>query len=305
MTDPAVDHAELKDQVESINELFEDPSARFATIGQGTLEQLRREQQRDPEVVRSFLPQWNRMSLGPGGGEGLALGWYIVLGGPTKAGKSLLMMNLIGHAMRDGHDCLLFSLEMDWKSNATRLRGIVSGADMREIGWGDNYDHDVAVKADRKIERLPGSLHTNFEPIWRLDDIREAIRVHRKALGVTLVVVDYAQLAEPAGTRDQMVARMNEISNQLQDAAKRYNVVTVAVSQMSEKGAYGSRRFGYDANQMLVIDEESIEDRDRDMVRNMDLDLKLNRHGPAGSIPIQLDKTCLQIREVLPDEPSY
>lgn len=273
------------------------------------LAELRKRQARDPDVVPTPWPSWNGASRDEGGGRGMALGWYVVLAGLTGAGKTLAALNLVGSALKSGRSVLLFSLEMSWEQLCTRLRAIVSGEDVTAVERGRGFDPEVAEAADEEFMRLPGSLHLNTEPIWRLDDIRGVMAEYRRSYDVRLVVVDYAQLVEPAGADAELFSKMSEISAQLRYSAKELGCVTVALSQMNRSGTrdrdrsptieslFGSSRLGFDADQVAMLDHSR---RESDQIRRVErtwLNLAKNRHGPSVEIPVALEKRTLQIRE--------
>lgn len=283
-------------------------------MSEAMLAHLRERQEGEPEVLPTFLPSWNRASRDEGGGKGLALGWYIVLAGLTGAGKTLLALNLVSKALREGRSVLFFSLEMSWAQLCTRLRAIVSGEDVTSLEWGDGYCPGLAEEVDEQLLHLPGALYLNTEPIWRLEDIREVMASYRRESNVELVVVDYAQLVEPSGSNERLYAAMSNISSQLRHAAKRLNVVTVALSQMNRSSTrersrkptvdslFGSSRFGFDADQVAALDYSRREVDDLHRVERTWLNVVKNRHGPSVEIPVALEKRNLRIEEARPDE---
>jgi len=287
---------------------------KFGRLHPGLLRDLRQRQKQDPDALSTFSDSWNRASRDEGGGQGLAFGWYVLLSGLTGAGKTLLALNLLAEALRAGTNVLYFSLEMSWEQLATRLRSIVTGCDVTKVEWGSRYNSKEAAKADEAISRLPGNLYLNREPIWRLDDIGTVMEVHRSQHDTRLVIVDYAQLVEPAGSDRALFEAMSEVSSSLRFYAKKLDAVTVALSQMNRTstrerdrrptvdGLFGSSRFGFDADQVLMLDHSRREKDEPNRVERTYLEMVKNRHGPAISIPVELDKRNLQIREALPDE---
>lgn len=276
----------------------DDPTGRIRRVTSDLLRDLRNRQDQKPEAVPTFLPSWNTLCGGPGGQEGIARGWNCLIAGPTGAGKSLLVLNQIAKALTAGYDTLLFSLEMSWEINVTRLRGIISENQIRKVEWGQQFDRRAAEEADRIITGADGDLFINTEPIWRLGDIREIIGTYQEHEGIQHVVVDYVQLAEPDGDEDKMAAKLGTVANELRDAAERYRVACLGVSQTSQGGMYGSRQLEHAAHQILVIDEDSIEERDGGRIKNMTLEVQKNRHGPEGPIEIQLDTDTLKFTEL-------
>lgn len=278
------------------------------------LADLRERQAAPPEVLETPWPTWNRASRDEGGGQGLARGWYLVVAGATGHGKTLLALNLVASALRQGVSVAFFTLEMSKEQLQTRLRSIVTGRDITALEWGPNFDPETAAEADRTFMQLPGALYRNAEPIWRLDDIRDEMARLKRESDVGLAVVDYAQLVDPAGSDAELFAKMSDISSQLRYSAKALDVVTVALSQMNRSstrerdrsptvdGLFGSSRFGFDADQVAVLDYSQRETDDVERVTRTWLAMVKNRHGPSVEIPVALEKQNLQLREARDDE---
>lgn len=306
---------ELRAKDEAWRSLEEgDPNEAFHPISEPMLAELRRRQQEGVPVVPTFLDTWNQVSRGLGAGQGLAAGWYALVAGGTGAGKTLVALNLMKKAMEEGRHVLFFSLEMDWPTLCTRLRAIVSGTDMRHLEPGEHFSVERAQEADGEILGLPGACYLNAEPIWRLEDIQKVMDFHKTTADVSLVVVDYAQLVEPSGSDQELFQAMSSISAKLRHSAKKLDLVTVALSQLNRSstadrnrkptvdGLYGSSRFGFDADQVLVLDYSRRERTDRRREERTWLNLVKNRHGPTCEIPVEFDYSTLQIREALPNE---
>ena len=287
---------------------------RFVPLNEVNLADVRRRQSRPINSIPTFLPSWNRMSRGAGGGRGLGIGWYVVLAGATGAGKTIAGLNLTVSALRDGRNVLFVSLEMSHDELVSRLRPIVTGDDIRKLEPGEYWDEDLAAAADRTISDLPGTLHVNTVPLWELRDVQSMLEVFVRDEKVSLVIVDYAQLVSPAGNDQKLFEAMSTVSSTLRFQAQSLDIVVVALSQMNRattrernvpptiEGLFGSSRFGFDANQVLALDYSK---RTRDPIRRREktrLLLMKNRHGPNGPIPIEIDFASFRISEIEKDE---
>lgn len=312
--DPGLD--EIRERSEQLDRQLEPPNDRLVRVSDNLLQRLRWQQEDGAETVPTYLESWNRACRDEGGGQGLALGWYVVVAGLTGAGKTLVGLNLAAEALRTGENVLYFSLEMSWQQLCSRLRAITAGTDITEVEWGPHRSEEAAREADRELLNLPGDLYLNIEPIWKLNDVLEVLEVHRNQCDVTLAVVDYAQLVSPAGADRKLFEKMSHISSQLRYAAQKFDVVTVALSQLNRSstadrgrkptvdGLFGSSRFGFDADQVAVLDYSR---REKDEVHRIErtwINLVKNRHGPAVEIPVALEKKNLRIREAKPHEES-
>lgn len=289
-------------------------TGKFAPVNPIALDDLRRKQKEGTEALRTFLPSWNRACRDEGGGRGLAFGWYVLMSGLTGAGKTLLALNLIAEALRQGEHVLLFSLEMSWSQVVTRLRSIVTGEDVTTLEWGGRFDPDRARAADQELLDLPGTLYLNREPIWELEDVGAVMDVYRRKHDVRLFVVDYVQLVSPSGRDSALFEAMSEVSSTLRYQARNVGAVTVALSQLNRAstrerkvsptvdGLFGSSRFGFDADQVLALDFSRTEDEEVARQEKTWLTMLKNRHGPAVDVPVLLDKRNLRFREAAEGE---
>lgn len=304
----------IREKAEATGRLLEEPNAKFRPVGERLLTNLRDRQGGPVHALPTFLDSWNRASRGEGGGQGLAPGWFVVVAGHTGAGKTLIALNQVARALREGVNVLYITLEMSWMQLCTRLRPIVTGEEVTRMEWGEYFDGETTEKADREILDLPGTLYLNTSPIWRLKDIRQVIRDHREGANVGLVVVDYAQLIDPSGRNDRLFEAMTAVSNQLRHAAQKHRIAALTISQMNRRsttdraskptvdGLFGASRFGQDADQVLILDWTRREDDLTARWERTWLVFAKNRHGPQVDIPVELDKSTLRYREARPDE---
>lgn len=289
-----------------------DPVARFHPVGKELLAKLRWKQNKGVEAIPTPSSSWNRACRGYGGGEGLALSWYVLLTALTGLGKTLLALGMTRTALENGYNVLYVSLEQDWDELITRLRSIVTGGNITEVEPGKRHDPEKAKAADDQIIALPGQLHVNTEPIWRLQEITDVIEAHADAYDVRMVIVDYCQLVSPAGDNTKLFQRMSEVSSRLRYAAKNHELVTVALSQMNRSAPrdespslgslFGSSRLEFDADQILALDHSRREVDEVSRIERTWLTMIKNRHGPQIEVPVALDKRNLRIREAMPDE---
>lgn len=294
-----------------------DRSLAFPQVCDSVLAALRRKQSGPIHAIRTFLPTWNKACRGEGGGQGLGLGWHVMLAGLTGAGKTLLALNLVAEALRAGTNVLYFSLEMTRDELLTRLRPIVTGCEVTQLEPGLYFQPDKAEASDREILGLPGKLFTNDEPIWELKDIREAMAYFAEHEGVSLFVVDYAQLVVPSGADARLFEAMQTVSSQLRFMSRKLGVVTVVLSQLNRvttrerntaptvDGLFGSAMFGFDADQVLVLNYAKSERLPMERLENTELLILKNRHGPQLAIPVQLNTGTLRFTEIEADPQSW
>lgn len=285
-----------------------DASLGFPMVTARDLTNLRDEQQRPCRAIPTPFPSLNIACRGSGGGRGLGPGWFVVVSGPTGGGKTLFALNLLHAAQRSGANSVFVSLELSRSEILTRYRPIVSGLDTVLLEQGTHFDPAAAAKADAEIMDLPGHLFMNPSPLAELEGISLAIDELVRSEGVQLVVVDYVQLLTTAGRDADLFARMAEVSAELRFAARRTGVTVIALSQLNRarernqppaiEHLFGSSRFGFDSDLVLVLDYTNAERYPIQRRTRLHLRTLKARHGPSIAIPIELSTTTLRFKEI-------
>jgi replicative DNA helicase len=267
--------------------------------------------------VPSHLSLWNKCSRDGGGGNGLAMGWHIVVAANPGVGKSLIALNLAAKFVASPASVGFLSLEMGKQQLTTRYLAIRSGLPIRSLEAGETFDREVAGRAiELATKRGDGPLYVDDRRSLR--DIDEALAVLEdwRARGVTVFIIDYMQLLNSRDARS-LREEVIDVSAGLADFAKSRNVLTVGVSQFNREtarehtmkptiqGLYGGMPMEADADQVIMIDHSRF-DRDENLgvlrgARTWML-LNKNRHGPTTEIPVYIDYKTLRMTEALPDE---
>ena len=260
------------------------------------------------DYIPTPFPSWNRCCRDDGGGEGLAMGWHIVLAGGTGKGKSLLALNMAASAIRVGSTVGFVSLEMGKKQLSSRLYGILTDS---PVGWferGQRFNADAvmqmaefAAERDMKAPKL-----LMDDEAYSLTDILAAMN-DMVDQGATVLIVDYLQIAKVPGL--SRFEQVTEVSSEMRRFAKRMSVLTFGLSQFNRDtskneptihGLSGAGGLEQDCDQAVLIDHSRYEELDAGAQTY--LLLGKNRHGRTGEIPAFVDYKTLRFREAMPDE---
>ena len=159
----------------------------------------------------------------------------IIVAGRPSMGKTVLGMNIAeAAAISSGKPVLVFSMEMPGIAIATRMLSSLGRIDQQRIRTGD-------LKTD-DWERVSSSLNVLAEAKLFVDDtpglspteLRARARRLAKSHGqLGLIVIDYLQLMQVPGNRENRTAEISEISRSLKTLAKELNVPVVALSQLN------------------------------------------------------------------------
>ena len=296
----------------------------YAELNASTLESLGNRLSQPISAVPAFLPSWAKRCREFGGGKGWAPDWYIVVGGRTGLGKSVVGGNALHHALMSSVSVCLHSTEMEWDSNSVRALSIITGTEMWRLEPGASFSREHFDRATQTLQDICDSTGAKYISNKRrrrkLKDVTDGILCAWEVGGAQFHVVDYMQLISTGSGgyySEDVNARMAEISDGVMRVTEDNHLVTMALSQLNREGIKADRRpepymlhggsaLENDARQVMLMDHTRIYDTaDRDGGWNGWMILAKNRHGPAGvscDIPIHVSRRTLRIRERMDDE---
>ena len=149
-------------------------------------------------------------------------------------GKTAFALGLaLNAALQQGKTVAIFSLEMSYEELARRLFCAVAKVNGRAL---QNGLFGVQL-LDRAVEASAGLLEA---PIFiddqggaNLLEIKAKLRRLQKKRGLDLVIIDYLQLLRGVGRAESRVQEISQISCQLKELAKEFQVPILALSQLS------------------------------------------------------------------------
>lgn len=168
---------------------------------------------------------------------GLQGGDLVIVAGRPSMGKTAFAINVAEHvAVNEGKPALVFSMEMNKSQLTERSIASIGGVSMQSIRSGQNIDWDRFTFAVGKLHKSP--LHIDDTPALTVMQMRSRARRMARKHGLSLIVVDYIQLARgdnastKNGSREQEVS---SISRGLKALAKEFNCPVIALSQLNRK----------------------------------------------------------------------
>ena len=168
---------------------------------------------------------------------GLQGGDLVIVAGRPSMGKTAFAINVAENAaVNEGKPALVFSMEMNKNQLTERSIASIGGVPMQAIRSGQNIDWDRFTFAVGKLHKSP--LHIDDTPALTVMQMRSRARRMARKHGLSLIVVDYIQLARgdnastKNGNREQEVS---SISRGLKALAKEFNCPVIALSQLSRK----------------------------------------------------------------------
>tara|TARA_R110000823_G_scaffold198080_7_gene329198 strand:+ start:44 stop:1450 length:1407 start_codon:yes stop_codon:yes gene_type:complete len=159
----------------------------------------------------------------------------VIVAGRPSMGKTSFAMNMVEHAiLNQDKPILVFSMEMPAEQLIIRLLSSVGRIDQTRIRSGrlEEEDWPRLGTAVNKLKDVP--LFIDDTPALTPTEVRSrARRVFRENDGLGMIMVDYLQLMQVAGSSEGRTAEISEISRSLKAIAKEFKVPMVALSQLN------------------------------------------------------------------------
>ncbi len=167
--------------------------------------------------------------------SGLQPSDLVIVAGRPSMGKTSFAMNLVEHAiLHQERPILVFSMEMPADSLIIRMLSSVGRIDQTRIRNGklEQEDWPKLSTAVSKLKDVP--LYIDDTAALTPTEIRSrSRRVAREQGQLGMIMVDYLQLMQIAGSSDGRTAEISEISRSLKAIAKEFQCPVVALSQLN------------------------------------------------------------------------
>jgi len=167
--------------------------------------------------------------------SGFHNGDLIVVAGRPSMGKTAFAVNIAEHAaIKVAKPVLIFSMEMPGDSLAARMMSSLGRVDQHRLRTG-KLDPEDWPRVNSAVTMLTEtSLLIDDTPALNPGELRaRARRVAKKYGQLGLIVVDYMQLMQIPGYKENRTAEISEISRSLKNLAKELKVPVLALSQLN------------------------------------------------------------------------
>ena len=167
--------------------------------------------------------------------SGLQPSDLVIVAGRPSMGKTSFAMNLVEHAvLHQQQPILVFSMEMPADSLIIRMLSSVGRIDQTRIRNGklEQEDWPKLSTAVNKLKDVP--LYIDDTAALTPTEVRSrSRRVAREHGQLGMIMVDYLQLMQVAGSSEGRTAEISEISRSLKAIAKEFKCPVVALSQLN------------------------------------------------------------------------
>ncbi len=167
---------------------------------------------------------------------GLQRSDLVIVAGRPSMGKTSFAMNIVEHVgIKEQKPVAVFSMEMPGEQLALRMMSSLGRIDQKKVRTGKLDDDDwprltsavgLLAEAPIFIDDTPALSPTEVRA-----RARRLARDHEHGLG--MIVIDYLQLMQVTGFKENRTAEISEISRSLKGLAKELSCPVVALSQLN------------------------------------------------------------------------
>lgn len=229
--------------------------------------------------------------------SGLQEGDLIIIAGRPSMGKTALAMNFAEHAaIKARLPVVIFSMEMSAEQLMMRMISSLGRIDQHVVRTGKLTDNDWP-RLTSAVSLLEGtSLFIDDTPALTPMELRARCRRLKREHGLGLVIVDYLQLMQVPGTRENRTTEISEISRSLKALGRELNLPLVALSQLNRSleqrpnkrpimsDLRESGAIEQDADVILFIYRDEVYNEDSQDKGMAEIIIGKQRNGPIGHI---------------------
>ena len=158
----------------------------------------------------------------------------IIVAGRPSMGKTTLALNFAENAaIKYQVPVAIFSMEMPGEQLALRMMSSLGRIDQHKIRTGKLEDDDWPrlTSAVSLLDTAP--LFIDDTPSLSPTELRARARRLKREHNLGMIIIDYLQLMQVAGTRENRTTEISEISRNLKALAKELELPVIALSQLN------------------------------------------------------------------------
>ena len=221
----------------------------------------------------------------------------IIVAARPSMGKTALAVNMAEHAaLKSKKAVAIFSMEMSASQLAFRLISSLGRINQQHLRTGDIQEEEwprvtsaITLLSDAKI-------FIDDTPALSPAELRARARRLKREHDVDLIVIDYLQLMQVPGNKENRATEISEISRSLKAMAKEMNIPVIALSQLNRSleqrtdkrpvmsDLRESGAIEQDADVILFIYREEVYDKESPKKGSAELIIGKQRNGPIGTV---------------------
>ena len=165
----------------------------------------------------------------------------IILAGRPSMGKTALATNIAFNAAKyfsneeENASAVMFSLEMSAEQIGLRILAEQAKIPSDKLRKGDLNERDSLELSNAYQEIHKLNFFFDDSPNLTVSELRSKLRRYKNNYNIKLVLIDYLQLIKPEGNRDNRVNELSEITRNLKQLAKEFDLPVISLSQLSRQ----------------------------------------------------------------------
>ena len=167
--------------------------------------------------------------------SGLQRSDLVIIAGRPSMGKTTFAMNIAEHvALTAEAPVAVFSMEMPAEQLGMRLISSLGRVELQKLRTGRLAEQDwPRIASAITLLNQKRSVYIDDTPAMSPTDLRARARRLAREHGLSLIVIDYLQLMQIAGGKENRATEISEISRSLKALAKELDVPIIALSQLN------------------------------------------------------------------------
>ncbi|MCH9770248.1 MAG: replicative DNA helicase [Gammaproteobacteria bacterium] len=248
--------------------------------------------------------------------SGLQKGDLIIIAGRPSMGKTILGMNIAEFAsIKEEKPVLVFSLEMPNEQITMRMMSSWGRIDQHKLRTGQLTDDDWPRITSAVSVLSEAKMYVDDTPALSPSEMRSrARRVAREHDGLSLIVIDYLQLMQVPGSKENRTMEISEISRSLKALAKELNVPVIALSQLNRSLEQRTDRrpvmsdlresgaIEQDADVIAFIYRDEVYNPDSPHKGTAEIIIRKQRNGPIGDFRLTFQGRYTKFESYVPQQ---
>ena len=245
---------------------------------------------------------------------GLQPGELIIVAGRPSMGKTTFAVNIAENAAIGSKvPTAIFSMEMPAQQLAFRMISSLGRVDQTHLRTGNFPDEDWS-RINTAVQLMSDApIFIDDTPSMSPTEIRARSRRLHREHGLGLIVIDYLQLMQVEGSKENRATEISEISRNLKALAKELSVPVIALSQLNRSveqrtdkrpvmsDLRESGAIEQDADLICFIYREEVYNPDTPRKGVADVAIAKQRNGPIGDFLLTFVGRYTKFENFVPD----
>lgn len=224
----------------------------------------------------------------------------IIVAGRPSMGKTSFAINIAENAaIKNDLSVAIFSMEMPGEQLAMRMLASLARIDQQKIRTGRLESDDDWARLVSTVSMMQDKkMYVDDTPALTPAELRARCRRMVREHGLDMIIIDYLQLMQVPGTKENRATEISEISRSLKAMAKELNVPVVALSQLNRSleqrpnkrpvmsDLRESGAIEQDADVIVFIYRDEVYNEDTPDKGKAEIIIGKQRNGPIGTVPL-------------------